>query len=110
MATWFLQNHQNEGWVNFGGVGERDEFWFLGKISGCGLCKQLMMGVAIFNCSTVNIVMGIGLVKITPNYIFGRRRGRRIRLRMRRRCVINLGLIWQLSNVRRHLSFYGEDP
>jgi len=54
--------------------------------------------------------MGVGLVKITPNYIFGRRRGRRIRLRMRRRCVINLGLIWQLSNVRRHLSFYGEDP
>jgi hypothetical protein len=29
------------------------------------------MGVAIFNGSTVDRVMGVGLVKITPNCIFG---------------------------------------
>jgi hypothetical protein len=71
-ATWFGHSHENEGWVGFGGVGERDEFWFLGKLSGCDLCKQGLMGVDIFNGSTVDRVMGVGLVKITPNCIFGR--------------------------------------
>jgi hypothetical protein len=51
------------------------------------------MGVAIFNGSIVSRVMGVGLVKITPNCIVGRRQGRRIRLRMRRRWVIILGSI-----------------
>jgi hypothetical protein len=51
------------------------------------------MGVDIFNGSLVGRVMGVGLVKITPNCIFGRRRGRRIRLRMRRRWVVILVLI-----------------
>jgi hypothetical protein len=45
----------------------RDDLWFLGKLSECGLCKQGLMGVAIVNGSTINIVMGFGLVKITPN-------------------------------------------
>jgi hypothetical protein len=32
-----------------------------------------MMGVDIFNGLTVDRVMGVGLVKIIENYIFGRR-------------------------------------
>ena len=92
---------------HFDGVGERDDFWLLEKLNGCGLCKQGVMGVAIFNGSTVNKVMGVGLVKITPNCIVGRRRGRRIRLRMRRGWVITLGFIRQISNMRSHFYLDG---
>ena len=83
-------------------------YFFFRKISGCDLCKQGLMGADIFNASIVNKVMGVGLVKSTPNYIFVRRRERRIRLRMRRRWVINLGSIWIISYVREYLTFYGQ--
>jgi hypothetical protein len=53
-ATRFGCSHENEGWVGFGGVGERDDFWLLGKLSGCDLCNQGLMGVDIFNGSTVD--------------------------------------------------------
>jgi hypothetical protein len=62
-VTWFWCSHENEGWVDFDGVGERDDFWFLGKLSGCDLYKQGMMGEDIFNGSIVGRVMGVGLVK-----------------------------------------------
>jgi hypothetical protein len=57
----FWHSHENEGWVSFGGAGERDDFLLLKKISGCGLCKQGLMGVAIFNGLTVNKVMELVL-------------------------------------------------
>jgi hypothetical protein len=38
-ATWFRCNHENEGWVRFGGVGERDDLFLFRKLSGCDLCK-----------------------------------------------------------------------
>jgi hypothetical protein len=53
MVIWFWCIHENEGWVNFGGVSERDDFWLLGKLSGCGLCKKGLMRVDIFNGSMV---------------------------------------------------------
>jgi hypothetical protein len=70
-------------------------------MSGCDLCKQGLMGVDIFNGSTVGRVMGVGLVKITPNCIFPHRLGRRIRLRMRRRWVVILGSICRIRPVRK---------
>jgi hypothetical protein len=30
-TTWFGHSHENEGWVDFGGVGERDDFWLFGQ-------------------------------------------------------------------------------
>jgi hypothetical protein len=67
----FSHSHENEGWVSFAGASERDDIWLLEKLSGCGLYKQGLMWVAIFNGLTVNKVVGVGLVRITPNFIFG---------------------------------------
>jgi hypothetical protein len=33
-ATRFGRSHENEGWVDFGGVGERDDFWLFGNSVG----------------------------------------------------------------------------
>jgi hypothetical protein len=57
MQIWFWHSHENEEWVRFGGVGERDDFWFLWKLIECGLCRQGLMEVAIFNGLTVSRVM-----------------------------------------------------
>jgi hypothetical protein len=48
-ATRFRHSHENEGWVGFGGVGERDELFLFRKLSGCELCNQGLMGEDIFN-------------------------------------------------------------
>ena len=37
MVSGFWCSHENEGCVCFGGVGERDDFWILGKLNGCGI-------------------------------------------------------------------------
>jgi hypothetical protein len=41
MAIWFWCSHENEGWVNFGGVGERDDFWLLGNSVGVASANKV---------------------------------------------------------------------
>jgi len=52
-----MHSHENEGCVGFGGVGERDNFWLVGKISGCDLYNQGLMGETIFYGSTIDMVV-----------------------------------------------------
>jgi hypothetical protein len=73
MAIWFWHSHENEKWVLFSGVCERDDLCLIWKLIRCGLDKQGMMGVVIFNGSTIDRVMGVVFVKITPNFIFDHR-------------------------------------
>jgi hypothetical protein len=41
MAIWFWCSHENEGWVNFGGVGERDDFCFSGNSMGVASANKV---------------------------------------------------------------------
>jgi hypothetical protein len=72
MVSWFWHSHENEGWVHASvGLVREMTSGYSGKLNGCGLYKQGLMEVAIFNGSTVGKIMGVGFVKITPNCIFG---------------------------------------
>jgi len=109
-VTRFRRSHENEGGVGFGRVDERYDLWFFEKLSGCDFCNQGIIGADIFNGSTVSRVVRVGLVKSTPDHIFGHRHRKMIMLRMRRLQVGRMGSIWRIEDLRGYLTFYVKGP